>query len=253
MTALLEIDGISRRFGGLVAVNGVDFAVEQGEIFGLIGPNGAGKTTLMNLISGLTPLSSGSLAFIGRRIDGMPPHKITRLGVARTFQVMRPFQGLTARENVAIGARFGTTEGATHMKAALARADEVLAWMGMSAQARRDVTGLTTGERKKLELARALAMDPKLLLLDEVMGGLNPREIGEVMELVRRVNERGVTVMLIEHLMKAVMGLCSRILVLHHGARIALGTPDQVAADPAVVEAYLGQRYAAGRAAREAS
>ncbi len=246
-TVVLEAVGVSRRFGGLVAVNAVDFQVEQGEIVGLIGPNGAGKTTMMNLISGLTPLSSGSLSFIGRRIDGMPPHDVTRLGIARTFQVMRPFQGLTARENVAVGARFGSTGGADHMKAALVKADEVLAWMGLSVQAYRDVTGLTTGERKKLELARALAMDPKLLLLDEVMGGLNPREIGEVMELIRRVNERGVTIMLIEHLMKAVMGLCNRILVLHHGARIALGTPDEVATDPAVVEAYLGKRYAAAR------
>jgi branched-chain amino acid transport system ATP-binding protein len=245
---VLEGHQVTRRFGGLVAVSTVDFEVEEGEIFGLIGPNGAGKTTLMNLISGLTPLSSGSLTFLGRRIDGMAPHAITRLGIARTFQVMRPFQGLTARENVAIGARFGSAGGADHMKAALAKADEVLDWMGMSTQAFRDVTGLTTGERRKLELARALAMDPKLLLLDEVMGGLNPREIGEVMELIRRVNERGVTVMLIEHLMKAVMGLCTRILVLHHGARIALGTPEQVANDPAVVEAYLGQRYAAQRA-----
>ena len=249
MSEVLEGHQVTRRFGGLVAVNAVDFGVEAGEIFGLIGPNGAGKTTLMNLISGLTPLSAGSLTFRGRRIDGMAPHAITRLGIARTFQIMRPFQGPTARENVAVGARFGSADGAPHMKAALAKADEVLEWMGLSAQAYRDVTGLTTGERKKLELARALAMEPKLLLLDEVMGGLNPREIGEVMELIRRVNERGVTVMLIEHLMKAVMGLCHRILVLHHGARIALGPPEQVANDPAVVEAYLGKRYAAQRAA----
>ena len=244
---LLQAIGVSRRFGGLVAVNNVEFAVEPGEIFGLIGPNGAGKTTLMNLISGLTPVSSGRITFLRRQIDGLPPHQITRLGIARTFQVMRPFQGLTARENVAIGARFGSTSGADHMAAALARADEVLAWTGLGDQAYLDVMSLTTGARKKLELARALAMDPKLLLLDEVMGGLNPREIGEVMDLVRRVRQRGVTILLIEHLMKAVMGLCDRILVLHHGARIALGTPDEVAADPAVIEAYLGKRYAAAR------
>ena len=245
---LLQCVGVSRRFGGLVAVNNVEFAVEPGEIFGLIGPNGAGKTTLMNLISGLTPLSSGRITFLGRQIVGLPPHEITRLGIARTFQVMRPFLGLTARENVAIGARFGSTSGSDHMAAALAKADEVLAWMGLDNQAYLDVMSLTTGERKKLELARALAMDPKLLLLDEVMGGLNPREIGEVMDLIRGVKQRGVTILLIEHLMKAVMGLCDRILVLHHGARIALGTPDEVAADPAVIEAYLGKRYAAARA-----
>ena len=251
MTVVLEGTGVSRRFGGLVAVNAVDFAVESGEIFGLIGPNGAGKTTLMNLISGLTPLTGGRIDFLGQRIDGRAPHDITRLGIARTFQVMRPFQGLTARENVAIGARFGSRNGADHMAAALRKADEVLEWIGLSEQAYRDVTGLTTGERKKLELARALAMDPKLLLLDEVMGGLNPREIGEVMELVRRVNERGVSVMLIEHLMKAVMSLCSRVLVLHHGARIALGRPEEVAGDVSVIEAYLGKRYAAQQAGRE--
>ena len=246
-TVVLEGIGVSRRFGGLVAVNSVDFAVESGQIFGLIGPNGAGKTTLMNLISGLTPLSSGRISFLGQRIDGLPPHRVTRLGIARTFQVMRPFQGLTARENVAIGARFGSRGGADYMAAALRKADDVLAWMGLAEQAYRDVTGLTTGERKKLELARALAMDPQLLLLDEVMGGLNPREIGEVMELIRKVNASGVTVVLIEHLMKAVMGLCQRILVLHHGARIALGAPEEVASDPAVIEAYLGHRYARTR------
>jgi branched-chain amino acid transport system ATP-binding protein len=245
--ALLEGVGVSRRFGGLLAVSKVDFAVQQGEIFGLIGPNGAGKTTLMNLISGLTPPSSGRLDFQGRQLNGMPPHDIARMGIARTFQVMRPFQGLTARENVAIGARFGSSGDAGHMAAALAKADGVLDWIGLRSQAYRDVAGLTTGERKRLELARALAMDPKLLLLDEVMGGLNTREIGEVMDLIRRVNQRGVTVLLIEHLMKAVMGLCNRVLVLHHGARIALGTPDEVANDPAVIEAYLGQRYAAAR------
>jgi branched-chain amino acid transport system ATP-binding protein len=245
--AVLEGVGVSRRFGGLLAVSKVDFAVQQGEIFGLIGPNGAGKTTLMNLISGLTPPSSGRLDFQGRQLNGMPPHDIARMGIARTFQVMRPFQGLTARENVAIGARFGSSGDAGHMAAALAKADGVLDWIGLRSQAYSDVAGLTTGERKRLELARALAMDPKLLLLDEVMGGLNTREIGEVMDLIRRVNQRGVTVLLIEHLMKAVMGLCNRVLVLHHGARIALGTPDEVANDPAVIEAYLGQRYAAAR------
>jgi branched-chain amino acid transport system ATP-binding protein len=245
--ALLEGSGVTRRFGGLLAVSKVDFAVQPGEIFGLIGPNGAGKTTLMNLISGLIPLSSGQLTFQGRLLNGLPPHDIARLGIARTFQVMRPFQGLTARENVAIGARFGSIGDPRHMAAALGKADEVLDWIGLGRQAYRDVTGLSTGERKKLELGRALAMEPKLLLLDEVMGGLNTREIGEVMELIRRVNQRGVTIMLIEHLMKAVMGLCSRVLVLHHGARIALGTPEEVASDPAVIEAYLGQRYAAAR------
>jgi branched-chain amino acid transport system ATP-binding protein len=245
---LLRGEHLTRRFGGLTAIVNVDFEIYEGEIFGLIGPNGAGKTTLMNLISGVHPPGAGRILFKGQVITGLPPHRVARLGIARTFQVMRPFMGLTVRENVAVAARFGKARGPRTMAQALEKADEVLSWIGLGRIAMADVTRLTTGERKKLELARALAMDPTLLLLDEVMGGLNPREIGEVMELIRRVNGLGVTVMLIEHLMKAVMGLCDRILVLHHGARIALGPPDAVSSDPAVIEAYLGKRYAARQA-----
>ena len=247
---LLQAERVSRRFGGVTAIDTLSFDVREGEIFGLIGPNGAGKTTLMNLISGLTPPSAGHIRFRGRMITGMPPHAIARLGIARTFQVMRPFTGLTVRENVAIGARFGTTGGPGTMRASMERADEVLTWLGLGSLAGNDVARLTTGERKKLELARAIAMDPELLLLDEVMGGLNPREIDELMDLVRRVRERGVTILMIEHLMKAIMGLCDRILVLHHGARVALGSPEAVSNDPAVIEAYLGKRYAEQQAAR---
>lgn len=244
---VLKVDGVTIRFGGLTALAGVDFAVDQGQIFGLIGPNGAGKTTLMNVISGVYRPDEGELRFDGDRIDGLPPHKIAQRGIARTFQVMRPFVGLTVRENVAIGARFGQPGKSMSMHAAMQKADEVLEWMDLGHLARSAVTKLTTAERKKLELARALAMDPKLLLLDEVMAGLNLREIGEAMSLVRRVNEQGVTVMLIEHVMKAVMGLCDRILVLHHGAPIAAGPPESVANDEAVIKAYLGERYAEQR------
>ncbi len=247
--AILAAAGVTRRFGGLTAIDNVTFEVLDGEIFGLIGPNGAGKTTMMNLISGIIPPSAGRISFKGRSITGLAPHAVARLGIARTFQIMRPFAGLSVRENVAIGARFGSADGPKSMAAALEKADEVLAWIGLERRAREDVARLTTGERKKLELARALAMDPSLLLLDEVMGGLNTREIGEVMELIRRVNQLGVTVLLIEHLMKAVMGLCHRIVVLHHGARIALGRPEAIATEPMVIEAYLGQRYAERQAA----
>ncbi len=249
---VLEARGLTCRFGGLTAVDSVDFQIRQGEVLGLIGPNGAGKTTMMNLISGLTPPTAGDVVLRGRRLTGLPSHQVTRLGVARTFQVMRPFPGLTVRENVAIGARFGKAGGPGTMKAALGRADEVLDWMGLAHLGRAEIGRLTTGERKKLELARALAMEPQVLLLDEVMAGCNPREVGDVMELVQRVNDRGVTIFLIEHLMKAVMGLCQRVLVLHHGKRIALGTPREVADDPAVVEAYLGQRYAEARRTADA-
>lgn len=244
---VLEAQGITVRFGGLTALAGVDFIVEQGQIFGLIGPNGAGKTTLMNVISGVYRPDEGQLTFDGGRIDGLRPHKIAQRGIARTFQVMRPFVGLTVRENVAIGARFGKPGRSMAMHAAMEKADETLEWMDLGHLALSPVTKLTTAERKKLEFARALAMDPKLLLLDEVMAGLNPREIGEAMSLIRRVNDRGVTMMLIEHVMKAVMGLCDRILVLHHGAPIASGTPESVANDDEVIKAYLGERYAEQR------
>lgn len=236
--------GVTKRFRGVKALDAVDFDIRRGEIFGLIGPNGAGKTTLMNVISGVLRPDAGQIMLGERDITGLAPHEVTHCGVARSFQVMRPFTGMTVRENVAIGARFGKHSGARGMADALGKADEVLEWTGLQHRARLEVTQLTTGERKKLELCRALAMDPVLLLLDEVMAGLNQVEIGEVMELIRRVNATGVTVALIEHLMKAVMGLSDRILVLQNGTHISLGTPREVSNDPAVIEAYLGHRYA---------
>ncbi|MDR7554164.1 MAG: ABC transporter ATP-binding protein [Armatimonadota bacterium] len=241
---ILQAQGLTRRFGGVVAVDRVDFTVAEGEIFGVIGPNGAGKTTLMNLISGLDTPTAGTLSFRGRPLVGLPPHRVARLGIARTFQIMRPFVGMTVRENVAIGARFGNPARHLSMAQALVRADEVLAWVGMQQRADDEIGTLTTGERKRLELARALAAAPQLLLLDEVMSGLLPREVFEVMDLVRRINGQGVTVILVEHMMRVVMTLCHRVLVLHHGKPIATGRPAEVAADPAVIGAYLGERYA---------
>lgn len=243
MTAL-KAEQVTRRFGGVVALDHVDLDVEEGEVFGIIGPNGAGKTTLMNVISGLDVPTFGRVWFRGRLLNGVPPHKIARMGIARTFQITRPFAGMTVRENVAVAAYFGRAEGRLTIREALVRADEMIEWCGI--QHRRDeaVATLTTGERKRLELARALAMQPELLLLDEVMAGLTPREMSDVVELIRRINRMGVTVIMVEHVVRVVMQLCQRVLVLHHGKPIKVGAPREVASDRAVISAYLGERYA---------
>ncbi len=242
--ALLEAEGVTRVFGGLPAVDGLSFEVQEGEILGIIGPNGAGKTTLLNLISALLPVTAGTIRFRGHAITGLPPHAIAEMGVARTFQIVKPLKGLTVRENVAVGAMFGQRNGGLATRAALAVAGEVLGFVGLGSKGAAAVTSLTIADRKRLELARALAMEPALLLLDEVMAGLNAKEVEWAMDLIRQVNRRGVTVLVIEHVMKAIMGISHRILVLHHGRRIALEAPRQVAADPQVIEAYLGRGYA---------
>ncbi len=245
MTAILEARGVTRRFGGVRAVAGVDFAVEAGEIFGVIGPNGAGKTTLMNLISRLLPLSAGEIFFKGQPLSRVPAHAIARLGIARTFQIVRPFPGLTVRENVAIGPLFGRAGLRAGIAECLRRADATLDLVGLGTRRDAPVTTLTLAGRKRLELARALATDPDVLLLDEVMAGLNRTEVAEVAALVREINARGVTIVVIEHVMEVIMNVSRRILVLHHGERIALGPPAEVARDPRVVQAYLGSRWAA--------
>ncbi len=243
-TALLELDGVTKRFGGIAALTGVSFHVDQGEILGIIGPNGAGKTTLLNCISGVYRLDRGRIIFEGRSISGMPPHQIARLGIGRTFQVVKPFASMTVRENAAIGALFGSSAARMPTSAAFAWSDEVLELVGLSPKASQTVGSLTIPDRKRLEVARALATKPKLLLLDEVMAGLNPVEVDQALEMVRRIHASGVTIVLIEHVMRVVVGVCTRAVVLHMGQFLAQGTPQEVLQDRRVIEAYLGEKYA---------
>jgi len=242
---LLEGKGVTKRFGGLTAVSGLDFFVRQGEILGLIGPNGAGKTTLINCITGMNPPEAGTVFFEGRPIEKLKPHVIARLGVARTFQIVQPFPSLTARDNVVMGALFGSGMPQKNIGRARGIADEKLEFVGLSAQAGRLASQLTLAERKRLEFAKSLAAEPKILLLDEVNAGLNSAEIKMAIDLIRKVREQGVTILVIEHLMKVIMDLSDRVLVLHHGEKIAEGAPRTIAADEQVIKAYLGEKYAA--------
>lgn len=249
--SILTLSGVSRTFGGLKALDSVDLSVEPGEIVGLIGPNGAGKTTLVNVVSGALRPSSGHVVFDGTRIDGKWPFQIGRMGVARTYQVVQPFPEMTALENVMAPATFAA--GAPDISAARKQAGEALDFVGLSDSADTIAAELTLAGRKRLELAKSLAMNPKVLMLDEVNAGLNPAEIDRALELIRRIADRGITVIIIEHLMKVVMTLCSRIVVLHHGAKIAEGTPGEIGRDERVIDAYLGSRYSRNRAGKAES
>jgi branched-chain amino acid transport system ATP-binding protein len=253
MAAMLELHKVSKHFGGLAAVDQVEFGVQQGEITGVIGPNGAGKTTLLSCISGLYRLTGGEIFFRGQRIDTFKPHRIAKLGIGRTFQIVKPFTGMTVRENVAVGALYGRAGHSGSVSEATARADEVLERIGLAHRADYPTDEITIPDRKRLELARALAMDPALLLLDEVMAGLNPRETDEMMEVIREINKDGITIMVIEHVMRAIMGISHQIAVMHHGKLIALDAPQEVANDDRVIEAYLGERFAEAKRARQAA
>ena len=248
MTAILKLEGVSRRFGGLTALSNIDLAVAPREIVGLIGPNGAGKTTLVNVVTGVHPLTQGAVSFNGRRIERMRPYQISRLGIARTYQIVQPFPQMTVLENVMAAATFA---GRRNFADARVKALESLDFCGLANAADALASELTLAGRKRLELAKSMATDPKVLLLDEVNAGLSPVEIDTALDLIRRLAAGGITVIIIEHLMKVVMTLCSRLVVLHHGAKICEGTPDAVRKDDRVIEAYLGNRYAKAQVAKE--
>ena len=237
---ILEAEGVTKYFGGLAAVSQVDFNVDQGKVVGLIGPNGAGKTTLFNLISGALVPKEGAIRFSGQNITGLKPHKICKMGLARTFQSVKIFANMPVLDNVLLGSLFGTSNSMSSADAAR-EATGFLEFVGLSAVRATPAKDLTLANQKRLEVARALATKPELLLLDELMAGLNPTETAEAMELVTRIRDKGITIFMIEHVMKAIMSVCDRIMVLHHGEKIAEGTPQEIATSRTVVEVYLGE------------
>jgi len=237
MSALLAVDNASKRFRGLLAVSNVSLEVAERDIFAIIGPNGAGKTTLFNMISGTLRPDGGSIMFAGERIDGFSPDVVCRRGIGRTFQIVRPFPALSVLDNVTVGALLRHRD----VDDAMRRAEEVVRRLDLYAQRHQRADSLTLPDRKRLEVARALATDPKLLLLDEVMAGLRPTEVDRMVAILTELNRvGGLTILLIEHVMRAVMALATRVLVLHHGAAIAQGTPAEIAHDPDVIKSYLG-------------
>ncbi|EFI51615.1 MAG: ABC transporter ATP-binding protein [Bradyrhizobiaceae bacterium] len=244
MSAILDVQNVTRRFAGLIAVNNVSFSLQPKEILGIIGPNGAGKTTLISLISGTVAPTSGDILFEGKSINPLQTYQRARLGIGRTFQIMRPFPGLSVLDNVAVGALFGHGGGESQLSRAREMARAQLDFVGLGAFVDQRADELGGPGRKRLELAKALAMQPKVLLCDEVMAGLNHVEIDEVIDVIRKVRDEGISILVIEHVIKAIKSLSDRLMVLHHGEKIADGDPDTVLSNQAVVEAYLGKRRA---------
>ncbi|EKS28636.1 MAG: ABC transporter ATP-binding protein [Afipia felis] len=244
MSAILDVQNVTRRFAGLIAVNNVSFSLQPKEILGIIGPNGAGKTTLISLISGTVEPTSGDILFEGKSINSLQTYQRARIGIGRTFQIMRPFPGLSVLDNVAVGALFGHGGGESQLSRAREMARAQLDFVGLGAFVDQRADELGGPGRKRLELAKALAMQPKVLLCDEVMAGLNHVEIDEVIDVIRKVRDEGISILVIEHVIKAIKSLSDRLMVLHHGEKIADGDPDTVLSNQAVVEAYLGKRRA---------
>jgi branched-chain amino acid transport system ATP-binding protein len=234
---ILRLKEVSKTFGGLKAVDRVSFDVSEGEIVGLIGPNGAGKTTLFNLISGYNPPSEGSIVFEGRVISGRKPFELAAVGIGRTFQIVKPFAGLSVLDNITVASylKYPT------QKEARRKAREVLEFLGMADRAELPAAGLTLSGRKRLEIGKALALEPKLILLDEVVAGLNPTEADQTVQLILSIRESGITTLIVEHIMRVIMGISHRVVVLNYGSLIAQGAPDEVARNPQVIEAYLGE------------
>ncbi len=241
---ILEAKGVTKRFGGLVAVDNVSFYVKEGEIFGIIGPNGAGKTTLFNVITGFYEPDEGKIFFMGNDITGKKPHKLAKLGLTRTWQIVKPFLGMKVIDNVLVPiyATKGIVTGLDERDAA-ERAEEILDFVGLLHRKENLAETLPHGERKRLEIARALATEPKMLMLDEPAGGLTPKEMDEVMEVVKKVRDSGVTIAIIEHNMRVIMNICERIMVLNFGKKIAEGTPEEISRNDDVIKAYLGERF----------